>query len=262
MIKRRQKKKHTCAGVLLLGEMLRDTAAAAAVHHAHRRSSVNLTFAQADFDAMAAHQMDRGRKVTGALTFNDVSYAGVEVKVHGGQHQRRGVDKPSFRLKWSGDDRFGDKHGDPFSFPATGCNNMEKMVLRGEWNDYPMANQGLMIRNKLTQDLIKRAGGQTPRVEFAVVKVNGAYFGFYSLEERVSEQFFECMGWDVAGSSLYKAASPMDGTKWLRRVSQASRASSGRCQTARAATTRTSRHRVLPARAARHRTTSTSCLRW
>ena len=51
-----------------------------------------------------------------------------------------------------------------------------------------------MIRNKLTQDLIKRAGGQTPRVEFAVLKVNGAYFGFYSLEEHVSEQFFECMG--------------------------------------------------------------------
>jgi hypothetical protein len=55
--------------------------------------------AQADFDAMAANQMDRTRKVTGALAFNDAAYEGVEVKVHGGQYQRRGVDKPSFRLK-------------------------------------------------------------------------------------------------------------------------------------------------------------------
>ena len=45
-----------------------------------------------------------------------------------------------FSLKWSGDDHFGDKHGNAFSFPAIGCNNMKKMVLRSEWNDYPMVN--------------------------------------------------------------------------------------------------------------------------
>ena len=50
------------------------------------------------------------------------------------------VNLTPFSLKWSGDDRFGDKHGNAFSFPATGCNNMKKMVLRSEWNDYPMVN--------------------------------------------------------------------------------------------------------------------------
>ena len=54
---------------------------------------LDLTVAQADFDAMSANQMDRTRKVTGALAFNDAAYEGVEVKVHGGQYQRHGVDK-------------------------------------------------------------------------------------------------------------------------------------------------------------------------
>ena len=177
---------------------------------------LNLVTAQSEFEAMCNDQMDYSRVVTGELTFNDAQYTGVELQVHGGVYQRRGVSKPSFRLKWSSDDPFGDKHGNPFSYPATGCNNMKKMVLRGEWNDYPMSNQGLMVRNKVTQDLIKKAGGQTPRVEFAVLNVNGAYFGFYALEEHTSEGFVECQGWDVGATSLYKQANPSEGTKWMR----------------------------------------------
>ena len=64
-------------------------------------------------------------------------------------------------------------------------------------------------------------GGQTPRVEWAVLSVNGEYFGFYSLEEHVSEAFFECQGWDVGASSLFKAANPTDGTRWHQTGSRA-----------------------------------------
>jgi hypothetical protein len=177
---------------------------------------LNYVTNQQDFVNMCHNQMNYDLILTGDLTFNDAQYSGVELQVHGGVYQRRGVTKPSFRLKWSSGDPFGDKHDNPFSYPATGCNNMKKMNLRGEWNDYPMANQGIMIRNKVTQDLIKKAGGQTPRVEFAVLNVNGEYFGFYSLEEHVSEAFIGCQGWDVGATSLYKQANPSPGTKWMR----------------------------------------------
>ena len=35
-----------------------------------------------------------------------------------------------------------------------------------------------MIRNKLTQDILKKAGAHAPREAFAVLSVNGEYFGF------------------------------------------------------------------------------------
>lgn len=62
---------------------------------------------------------------------------------------------------------------------------MSDRLLGSQWNDYPMSNQGLMIRNKVTQDLIKKIGGQTPRVEFAVLNVNGAYFGFVRSQKQL-----------------------------------------------------------------------------
>ena len=52
-----------------------------------------------------------------------------------------------------------------------------------------------MIRNKLTQDLLKKAGTPTPREAFAELSVNGEYFGFFGLEEHVDQDWFECHGW-------------------------------------------------------------------
>ena len=53
-------------------------------------------------------------------------------------------------------------------------------------------------------------------MEFAVLNVNGQFFGFYSLEEHTSEGFIECQGWDVGATSLYKQANPSGGTRWQR----------------------------------------------
>jgi hypothetical protein len=52
------------------------------------------------------------------------------------------------------------------------CTNPRKIVLRGEWNDESM------IKNKISNDLIKAAGGLAARVEYARLSVNGDYFGF------------------------------------------------------------------------------------
>ena len=142
---------------------------------------LDLTIPQATFDSLIQHSNDRSyREQVGTLRFNDVSYEGVEILVHGGDPQRNRHRKQSFRLKWSSDDPFGAKHDNPFAFPRNmDCNNMRKMVLRAEWNDHPLSNDphGLMIRNKLSQDMIKKAGGQTPREDFAEFYVNGEYFG-------------------------------------------------------------------------------------
>ena len=142
---------------------------------------LDLTIPQATFDSLIQHSNDRSyREQVGTLRFNDVSFEGVEILVHGGDPQRNQHRKQSFRLKWSSDDPFGAKHDNPFAFPRNmDCNNMRKMVLRAEWNDHPLSNDphGLMIRNKLSQDMIKKAGGQTPREDFAEFYVNGEYFG-------------------------------------------------------------------------------------
>ena len=52
---------------------------------------LNLVTAQSEFEAMCNDQMDYSRVVTGELTFNDAQYTGVELQVHGGVYQRRGV---------------------------------------------------------------------------------------------------------------------------------------------------------------------------
>ena len=145
---------------------------------------------------------------SGALTFNAAQYAGVELQVHGGDPQRGATrnSKPSFRLKFAKADPFAAKHAVPFNFPKSNrCNNLRKLVLRGEWNDHPLANNGIMIRNKLSQDILKHAGAQTPREDFAELSVNGNYFGLYGLEEYVGKEWFECNGWNPDASSLYKA---------------------------------------------------------
>ena len=179
---------------------------------------LNLVIPQATFDSLVSHSNDRSfREQVGSLEMNDVRYEGVEIMVHGGDPQRGRHGKQSFRLKWSADDPFGAKHGVPFNFPQNNrCNNMKKLVLRAEWNDHPLANDpnGLMIRNKISQDIIKKAGGQTPREDFCEFSVNGHYFGLYGLEEHVSEEFMECQGWDTSRSSLYKAQDASPSTRW------------------------------------------------
>ena len=64
------------------------------------------------------------------------------------------------------------------------CNTSPReLTLRGEWND------PIMVRNKLTMDMIKSAGGVGPRIEYGRLSVNGEYFGLYTLEEHIDQQW-------------------------------------------------------------------------
>lgn len=115
---------------------------------------LNFVVQQSTFDSMVSSSSDRSHPPTsGSLTFNDASYDDVEFEVHGGNPQRGATthSKPSFRINFSKQDPFNDKHHNPFNFPKNNqCNNMDKFVLRGEWNDSPITRggKGLMIRNK------------------------------------------------------------------------------------------------------------------
>jgi hypothetical protein len=194
----------------VMGEPFYSEAELPAVHQ------LDLRLPQADFDALVRGGADPddptslapgfsartrllGAEKVGALVFNDATYEGVAVQgfpreTHGGDYERRDMrwKKPSLRLTFQKADPFHAKHGVPFGFPASNhCNNMRRLVLRGEWNDHPLSavpggrqsGGGLMIRNKLQQDLIKKIGGATPREDFAELHVNGRYFGLYGLEE-------------------------------------------------------------------------------
>jgi hypothetical protein len=61
-------------------------------------------------------------------------------------------------------------------------------VLNGNWND------PAHIRSKITQDLVKAAGGLAPRIEYARLSVNGEYFGMYSIEESLTDHWANCFG--------------------------------------------------------------------
>jgi hypothetical protein len=73
---------------------------------------LNIEMPRSDFDALVQASRNRafGPKV-GQLTFNNASYAHVELLVHGGNPQRGATarSKPSFRLSFSSDDKFRDK---------------------------------------------------------------------------------------------------------------------------------------------------------
>ena len=135
-------------------------------------------------------------KVT-TVVFNGTPLQGAKIQVHGGKYERgggnwdastvhensglgadcylRGVAsasykcKPSFRLQFSDASPLSVALAPPredgflFRYPASKqtCNTSPSFLnLRGEFND------PVMLRNKLTMDLIKHAGGLAPRIEY------------------------------------------------------------------------------------------------
>ena len=102
--------------------------------------------------------------------------------------------KPSFRLKFSKERPYNAVFDTLYRFPADKqrCNDPHKFVLNGNWND------PAHIRSKITQDLVKAAGGLAPRIEYARLSINGNYFGMYSIEESLTDHWANCFGIDMA----------------------------------------------------------------
>ena len=65
------------------------------------------------------------------------------------------------------------------------------MRVQGNWND------PAHVRSKITQDLLKSAGGLAPRIEYARLSINGDFFGFYSIEESLKDDWASCFGMDM-----------------------------------------------------------------
>jgi hypothetical protein len=136
--------------------------------------------------------------------------------------------KPSFRLKFSSDAPLNSAVETLFRYPADkqSCNRVRKFVLNvrssaatccllsparvidGRWLTsccvawWIMSHQGnwndqAHIRSKITQDLLKSAGGLAPRIEYARLLINGEYFGLYSIEESLKDDWASCFGMNM-----------------------------------------------------------------
>ena len=162
-------------------------------------------------------QYENARDMDVAANFDGVTLSAAKFKVHGGKFQRGGGQwgpghameggdcyrrddpgaqfkcKPSFRLKFSKDAPLNSAVDTLFRYPADkqSCSSVRKFVLNGNWND------AAHIRSKLTQDLLKSAGGLAPRIEYARLLVNGEYFGLYSIEESLKDDWASCFGMDM-----------------------------------------------------------------
>ena len=146
------------------------------------------------FNELVDNQSDRHfGELEAEIVVNGVSHAGGKIQVHGGTPQRGtngiGSDcyigglrqsdpslpgcKAGFRLNFAKHTPLNTTRS-LWSFPRAlrSCKNPDKFVLRNEYSDYH-----LMVRNKLTQDLISHTGMPALRVEFARLHVNGDYFG-------------------------------------------------------------------------------------
>lgn len=121
------------------------------------------------------------------------TYEGVTLELHGGF--ARTVAKKSYRLIFS------DDHKPSVDlFGASEPETHRRLVLQAAWID------PTFMRNKLTFDVIRELGGLAPRVDFAVVTVNGVWMGLYTVIERVDRLYLDRQGLSK-DANLYKAES-------------------------------------------------------
>jgi spore coat protein H len=143
---------------------------------------------------------------TVVVTMDGLRREGVEFELHGG-HVRT-LPKKTYRLV------FPDEEKPTVDWFGDGLETQRRVVVQANWID-PTS-----VRNKLTFDLIRDAGGLAPRVGYCILSLNGSWHGLYSLIERIDKPYLDRQDLDKDGN-LYKAenhlanwnhkADPLDG---------------------------------------------------
>lgn len=105
----------------------------------------------------------------------------------------RSRDKKSFKIKFERDHALRE-----VGFDTEDLGAIDKVYLRAVWLDQSM------IRESLAFDLWREMGHVAPRTSFANLRINGAYWGLYSVVEPVDKDYLERNGYP-AGGQLYKA---------------------------------------------------------
>ena len=148
-----------------------------------------ITVAEADWELLHQDPI-ADTEILVDLVIDGERHRDVTFKLHGGY--ARTVPKKSYRFHLAaGDLAEVDLFGD-------GVEGLDRLVLQAAWID------PTFLRNKLTLDLVRAAGGLAPRVGFARLTVNGVDHGLYTTVERVDDVFLAKHGLP-ADCNLYKA---------------------------------------------------------
>lgn len=121
----------------------------------------------------------------------------VGVEIHGGLARK--FEKKAYKVKFNREGWFG-----PDPFESSGENTVvdpigfKQLIFKAHWVDPSL------MRDRLTHDSVRTAGGLAPRVSFANLMLNGRYNGLYAVTEAVLEDYFVRLGFEGDGD-LYKA---------------------------------------------------------
>ena len=100
-----------------------------------------------------------------------------------------GADKKSFRIF------FEEEYGNKFlEYPLFNNNPVEafrNIVLRSGYDDDLSSGAGTLLRDPLSTDIYKDLGGLVSDRRWAVLTINGEYWGIYDIRESVNEHFIE-----------------------------------------------------------------------
>lgn len=118
----------------------------------------------------------------------------IELELHGASSRR--LPKKSFDLKFNRGKKL---KGWPFSgSEETAEPEHRRILLKAMFHDQSL------IREAIAFDLFRAMGGEAPRLGFANLRINGAYWGLYALVEPINEEYLLRRGYPAHGR-LYKA---------------------------------------------------------
>jgi spore coat protein H len=118
----------------------------------------------------------------------------IELELQGASTRR--LPKKSFNLKFNRGKRLAESpytDSEPAYEGGTG-----KILMKAMFDDHSL------IREAIAFDLFRVMGGEAPRIGFANLRINGAYWGLYVLVEPINEDYLLRHGYPSRGR-LYKA---------------------------------------------------------
>lgn len=152
----------------------------------------DLIVEEQDWDALHA-DVDADVEVDAGVCIEGVRYP-IELELQGAS--TRGLPKKSFNLKFNRDKRLA---GSPFDDGGKAYEGgTGKILMKAMFYDHSL------IREAIAFDLFREMGGEAPRIGFANLRINGAYWGLYVLVEPINEDYLLRHGYP-AGGTLYKA---------------------------------------------------------
>jgi spore coat protein H len=145
-----------------------------------------------DWDALHADE-NADVEVDASICIEGRRYP-IELELQGSS--TRGLPKKSFNLKFNRGKRLsGSPYADGEDAPEDGIG---KILMKA------MLYDNSLIREAIAFDLFRAMGGQAPRIGFANLRINGAYWGLYVLVEPINEDYLTRHGYPSRGQ-LYKA---------------------------------------------------------